>query len=137
MSDETAASPDWEAVDRDYLDGMKIVALCTRHAITKGQFDGHRRRVGLPMRNKAPVKRERLVGRIFWLVNHHIREMEKKTDAGGEIDVAVLNQLVGALGRLMRFESGSSKAQARRQHAADLLDIREKLVRRIEELKRN
>jgi hypothetical protein len=83
------------------------------------------------------VNREKLVGRIFWLINNQIAAMEKEIDDGKQADVALLNQLVGSLGRLIRFESTSPKTTKRQRRTADLKDIREKLVRRIEELKRN
>ncbi len=127
----------WDAVEADYLGGEKLTDVYERHGVTKGEFDHHRRQAGWPLRHKAPINREKLVGRIFWLVNHQIAKMEKIMDGGGEMDVAVLNQLVGALGRLMRFEAGSAKGQKAPRQTAELQDIREKLVRRIEELKRN
>lgn len=127
----------WDAVKEDYFGGEKLTDIYARHGCTKGEFDHHRRQAGWALRNHAPVNRERLVGRIFWLVNHHIAAMEKNMNAGSHTDVAVLNQLVGSLGRLIRVEAGSVKASAKRGRTADLQDIREKLVRRIEELKRN
>ena len=137
MDDEAAPAPDWEAVGRDYFNGVKMTDIYERHRITKGQFDAHRRRAGWAVRKKAPVNRERLVGRIFWLVNHQIATMEKQVDEGGQADAAVLNQLVGAIGRLMRFENASGKTAKPARETAELRDIRDKLVRRIEELKRN
>ena len=124
MDDEAAPAPDWEAVGRDYFNGVKMTAALMRRA-------------GWAVRNKAPVNRERLVGRIFWLVNHQIATMEKQVDEGGQADAAVLNQLVGAIGRLMRFENASGKTAKPARETAELRDIRDKLVRRIEELKRN
>jgi hypothetical protein len=128
----------WDAVKDDYFGGVKLRDIYRHHECTKGEFDHHRREANWPVRNKSPVNRERMVGRIFWLVNKHIAALEKNIDAGSHADVAVLNQLVGSLGRLIRFEAGSVKAASKRERGtSDLKDIREKLVRRIEELKRD
>ncbi len=88
------------------------------------------------MRNKAPVNRERLVGRLFHLINRQIARMEKSMDTNNSADVAMLNQLANTLGRLIRFEAGTTRIDRRARHTKDLVGIREKLVRRIEELKR-
>ena len=125
----------WDAVKIDYDAGEKMTDIYERHGTTKGEFDHHRREAGWELRNKSPVNREKLVGRIFWLINRHVAAMEKKV-AGDPADAALLNQVVGSLGRLIRFEAGSEKADKQR-HTAELEDIREKLVRRIEELKRS
>ena len=126
----------WDGVEMDYFGGEKLTDIYRRHDITKGEFDHHRREANWPLRNKAPVNRERLVGRLFWLINHHIRAIEKNVDKGIPADPALLNQLVGSLGRLLRFETNTKKSEASRE-TEELSDIREKLVRRIEELKRN
>lgn len=126
----------WAAVKEDYDGGLTLTAIYRRHGLTKGAFDYHRAHAGWANRNRSPVNRERLVGRIFALINKHLKAMEKKMDAGSHADVAVLNQLVGSLGRLIRFEAASAKASRVADPTADLEDIREKLVQRIEELKR-
>jgi hypothetical protein len=126
----------WEPVKEAYFGGERILDVCAHFGITKGEFDYYRRQAGWPMRNKAPVNRERLVGRIYWLMNKHIAAMERELDAGNQKDVAVLNQLVGSLSKLMRFEASARGDAKHAKAAGDLNDIREKLVRRIEELKR-
>ena len=125
----------WDAVKTDYDAGEKLIDIQERHGVTKGEFDHHRRQAGWELRNKAQVNREKLVGRIFRLINRHLEAMEKKMP-GDPADAALLNQLVGSLGKLIRFESGAPKADKKHRHTAELQDIREKLVRRIEELKR-
>ena len=125
----------WADVHMDYMGNEKMVDIYRRHDLTKGEFDYHRRIAGWPMRNKAPVNREKLVGRIFWLINHHIARLETNMESTSQADAALLNQLVGSLGRLIRFESGA--AAGKKRSSRDLQDIREKLVRRIEELKSN
>ena len=128
----------WEEVGKDYNDiGLKMADLLVRHELTKGEFDYHRELAGWPMRNRSPVNRDRLVGRIFSLINRHLAAMEKNMNPGSQTDVAVLNQLVGSLGRLIRFEAGSAKTGAPETRTTDLEDIREKLVQRIEDLKRS
>ncbi len=127
----------WDAVEIDYRGGSKLADLFERHGLTKGEFDHHRRTANWPVRNKAPINRDRLVGRIYWLINHHLRAMEKEVDEGRLADLRLLNQLVGSLGKLLRFETGSASAGTDKERTRDLRDMREKLVRRIEELKRD
>lgn len=139
MTDTPSERPPgfWEAVEKDYFNpAIKLVELLATHELTKGEFDYHRKLAGWPPRNKAPVNREKLVGRIFWLINQHLAAMETNMNAGSHTDVAVLNQLVGSLGRLIRFETGSRRAHKAANPTTDLENIREKLVQRIEELKR-
>ena len=127
----------WEPVKDAYFNGERVLDICAHHGITKGEFDYYRRQAGWPMRNKSPINRERLIGRVLWLVNKHVRAMEQRIgDAGNPADVALLNQLVGSLGRLVRVEASVEEAKTQKARSDDLTDIREKLVRRIEELKR-
>ena len=133
----------WDAVRADYDKGHKIGDICARHGISAGEFAYHRQQGGWPKRNRAPVNRERLVGRIVWLIDQQVRQMEAQmtnslgTEKPADVDVALLNQLVGSLGRLIRFEGGQpAKGRAPRE-TNDLQDIRQKLVQRIEELKRD
>jgi hypothetical protein len=135
MADDTPPSPDWEAVKDDYFGGLKLTELCARHACTRQQFEAYRKKAGWPMRNKVPVSREKLVGRILHLMNQHLNAMESNMKPGNHSDITILNQLASSLGRLIRLEGGAKTGP--RSEGRDLQDIREKLVRRIEELKRN
>lgn len=126
----------WDAVKTDYDAGEKLIDIYERHGVTKGEFDHHRREAGWELRNRSPVNREKLVGRIFRLINRHLKAMENNMP-GDLADAALLNQLVGSLSKLIRFENGSPKVDKQQRRTAELQDIREKLVRRIEELKRN
>jgi hypothetical protein len=127
----------WDAVHVDYSAGEKMGDIYTRHGCTKGEFDHHRQQAGWPMRHRAPVNRERLLARVLWLINRHLAAMEKNADPGAPADVAMLSQLMGSLERLSRLAGEMAPAGNRVSREAALKDIREKLVRRIEELKRD
>jgi hypothetical protein len=120
----------------DYEAGEKMLDIYARHQCTKGEFDHHRREAGWPMRNHAPVNRERMTGRILWLINRHLAAMERQIGAGSATDIAALSQLVAALLKLQRVEAESAAAAAEQLRDDDLQDIRDRLVRRVEELKR-
>jgi len=137
MTHEERTPEFWEAVKADYLGGTLLADLYKRYGLTKGAFDHFRDRARLPLRNKAPVNRDRLAGRLYWLINHHVATLELAAEQGQPIDPRLLAQLADALGKLLRFETGSASAGAGKERTRDIRDVREKLVRRIEELKRN
>ena len=73
-------------------------------------------------------------------MNHMVKKLEKDMKPNGAkpgaAEAQVLSRLVTALGRLMDLETAESRMVPDSQ-SRELLDIRDKLVRRIDELKRN
>lgn len=126
----------WNAVEIEYRGGTKLTEIYAHFELTKGEFDTRRDAGGWPRRNYAPVDQQRLIRRLFWLVNKHVIQMERNMVAGGDKDIAVLNQLVGTVGKLIRFELVTTPIGKRQNRTKSLAGIREKLVARIEELKR-
>ena len=127
----------WSAVEADYRSGMRLQDMYSKHDCTKAEFDRRRRVKEWPLRNEAPVNRQRLVTRLLRLVNRHVKQLEAKTIPGGEKDVALLHQLVATIGKLVRYEAAAAPIGKRRRKTKGLVGIREKLVQRIEELKRS
>jgi hypothetical protein len=88
----------------------------------------------------APPTRRSIIKRLLRLMNHMVMKLEndmKPADAkAGATEAAVLGRLVTALGKLMDLERAESRMVPESQNR-ELLDIRDKLVQRIDELKRN
>ncbi len=63
-------------------------------------------------------------------------DMKPANAKAGPAEAAVLGRLVTALGKLMDLEAAESRMVPDNQNR-ELLEIRDKLVRRIHELKRN
>lgn len=86
----------------------------------------------------APTRRS-IINKLLRLMNHMIMKLETEMKADGarpgDAETAVLGRLVTALGKLMDIEQSESRMVPEKQNRA-LLDIRDKLVRRIDELKR-
>jgi hypothetical protein len=125
----------WHAVGADYQAGMKLTDIYLKHDCTKAEFDRQRQRLGWPLRHAPPINRERMIARLLRLVLRHITQLEQGRP-GGEKDVALLHQLVATVARLVRTEAVTTPIGQRRRRTASLNGIREKLVARIEELKR-
>ena len=79
--------------------------------------------------------RRSMIVRMFRLMDKVMDHMEAKVSASSESDVDLLGKLVTTLGKLIEIDRTAGKLSAPRQ-AKEMLDIRDKLVQRIEELKR-
>jgi hypothetical protein len=88
----------------------------------------------------SPPTRRSIIKRLLRVMNHMVIKLEddmKAADArAGSAEAAVLGRLVNALGKLMDLDAAESRIVPNGQNG-ELLDIRDKLVRRIHELKRS
>jgi hypothetical protein len=86
-----------------------------------------------------PPTRRAILNRLMRLVSHMVRnlesEMKKEGATVGDKETAVLGQLVASMGKLIALETEEAGIKHAKQNS-ELLDIRDKLVRRIDELKR-
>jgi hypothetical protein len=80
-----------------------------------------------------------IIRRLLRVINHMVKKLEGEMALAstkvGTPEAAVLGRLVTALGKLIDLEAGESRKASESQNR-ELLDIRDKLVRRIDELKR-
>lgn len=125
----------WTEVEAAYRGPTLIKDLLVQFDITPAELKTARENGGWPLRNHAPVNQAKLIRRIFVLVNKQVIHMEKNM-APGDKDIATLNQLVGTVGKLIRFEHAAAPIGKRQRRTKSLAGIRDKLVQRIEELKR-
>jgi hypothetical protein len=126
----------WDAVGRDYYDtNLPILALCTKHDLTAAEFRRARDQLGWRRRHVPKISRSVLINRMFRLLDRGIKQLEDTMTTTGHQEVMVLNHLANTLGKLIEIEGSANKRATPRQ-TRDMHDIREKLVQRIEELKR-
>jgi hypothetical protein len=86
----------------------------------------------LPM---AATRRSMIV-RMFRLMDKIMDQMEQSTNPDTQRDADLMGKLVSTLGKLIEIDRTSGKLAAPRQ-TKDMLDIRDRLVQRIAELKRD
>ena len=79
--------------------------------------------------------RRTMVVRMFRLMDKVMDNMEANMSASTDNDVDLLGKLVTTLGKLIDIDRAAGKLAAPRQ-TKEMLDIRDKLVQRIAELKR-
>jgi hypothetical protein len=86
-----------------------------------------------------PPTRRAILNRLFRLVSHMVMNLETEMKADGakvgDKETAMLGQLVATMGRLIALETTEAGIKDAKRNS-ELLDIRDKLVRRIDELKR-
>ncbi len=80
--------------------------------------------------------RRSMIVRMFRLMDKVMDQMEQSVTVATEKDADLLGKLVTTLGKLIDIDKASGKLSAPRQ-TKEMLDIRDQLVRRIAELKRN
>lgn len=126
----------WAAVQIDYVANMPLTELCLKHAVTSDELSEARRRFG--WRRKRSVRqagRTMIIKRLFRLLDRQIEQMERDMKDTGEKEAAVLGRLVGTLGKLIEIDGAAGKI-AKQRTTKEMVEIRNKLIRRIEELKR-
>ena len=138
LNEGSPEQPDarWAAVQTDYVANMPAGELCLKHGVTSDQLEDARRRFHWRRRRLGrPVGRHSIIKRLFRLLDRQIAQMENEMTTTGEKEAAVLGRLVGTLGKLIEIEGAAGKTTKQRT-TKEMVDIRNKLIRRIEELKR-
>ena len=127
----------WDSVGKDYYGtNVTILALCQKYDLTIGEFNAAKAQLGWRRRKIKKVSRDLLISRLFRLLDQNIKQLEDQMTATGQKEVMVLNHLANTLGKLIEIETSAGKVGKPRQ-TKDMHDIRNRLVQRIEELKRN
>ncbi len=112
------------------------VAMATLKAVIKRQMWPPRRRSRL-------VDRPLIITRMFRVLEVQVvdlememAEMARGLKRSGEKEVVLLGKLAGNLDRLMDLDARAGEGRRTRQRSKQMLDIRNKLIERIEQLKR-
>lgn len=138
MTEGSPEQPDarWAAVGIDFVANLPLTEVCLKHGVTSDQLEDARRRFHWRRRRLGrPVGRHSIIKRLFRLLDRQIAHMEDEMKTTGEKEAAILGRLVGTLGKLIEMEGDAAKTTKRRT-TKEMVDIRDKLIRRIEELKR-
>ncbi len=126
-----------EAVRIDYrADEISLVAMQKKHHLTESRLKWMIEQQGWPRRSPKPLGRARIIARMFRLLEWQIDYLETNMKTTGEKEVTVLGRLAGTLGRLIDIENKAGKSKPSARQARDMLDIRNRLIKRIEQLKR-
>jgi hypothetical protein len=134
--DESIGPRSWADIREAYESGDGTIAeICQRFEVTKGAFEYRCRRDDWLMRSERdPSARSLLLGRIFKVLDQHITRLERLSmDEQDGKEVGLLSVAVRTfekLDELNRGDPGNAPKQKK-----DMRDLRDKLARRIDQLK--
>jgi hypothetical protein len=129
-----AREVNWDIVALDYRYGhITKPAICRKHGITLGELN-LRASTHKWVTDRTPdTDREILIGMMFGVIETQIGRLETSdVTAGNEKEVAVLGRLATTLEKLIDIED---KGRPVSGHGENMKDLRNKLARRIEQLK--
>jgi hypothetical protein len=127
--------PNWDLVAVDYFyDHITIQALCRKHRITRGELLYRAMRHRWKTVRGNYTDRGILIGMMLGVLELQIGHLEEvEMTKTGEKEVAVLGKLATTLEKLIDIEDKSRRPAGTGEN---MQDIRNKLARRIENLKR-
>jgi hypothetical protein len=131
----------WDGVHKDYAAGvLSLHAIYEKHGLTQGRFNYAKKQYGWKRRYSSAVSRKTIINSLFRLIDGMTSNLEiQMSNNEGVVsdkEVGVLGQLVNMMGKLIDIEGSSSPKRTTRE-TKQMSSIREKLVERIAELKRN
>jgi hypothetical protein len=127
--------PNWDLIAVDYLyEHITIQALCRKHRITRGELLYRATRHKWKTLRGSYTDRGILIGMMLGVLELQIGHLEEvQMTKTGEKEVAVLGKLATTLEKLIDIEDKSRRPAGTGE---DMQEIRNKLARRIENLKR-
>lgn len=131
--------PDWEKIRAEYEGtAVRLAQILARHGITRRQFDTEWQERGWPRRSRSarPGRRD-LVARLTALLERQIGALEKEMGVNTDKEVAILGNLTKNLEKLMDLDRKQKDTEAKVSRRADIDLLRQRLSRRIEQLKNN
>lgn len=129
--------PDWDAVRADYAQPqMRVAVILEKHGISQRQFYVQRQKLGWPLRNpRSGVGRDDLVSRLFGLLERQIARLERDMPESTDKEVAILGNLTRNLEKLVELDKKQKDQSADAQSRADIDHLRQRLSRRIGQLR--
>lgn len=141
---DAADGPDWGAVRADYeARAMTLTEIAAKHRITQGQLGARRNAEGWPRRTGTKETRAVAIEvRILRLIDRQLarleREFEDKTMSSNEM--RLIEAMTKTMDHLIAKESSKTKAMEGKiekpKMDGQLMGIRDKLIKRMEELNR-
>lgn len=127
----------WAAVRPEYEDTDEPVALiCARLEITQYALKKAVDVLGWRKRRPARADRRDIIMRLFRLLDTQIRILETNMTKAGEAEANVIGKLVASLDKLIALKKASDPAPRRSRAAREMSDIKQRLIERIDQLKR-
>lgn len=135
----------WQRVRADYDAGMTHQALIAKHGIAKSTLTGRiRRDLWPPRRRSSSVDRPTIITRMFRVLEKQVMDLEmemtemtRASRRSGGKEVVLLGKLATTLDKLMDLDGRAGEGRRTRQRTKEMQDIRNKLIERIEQLKRD
>ena len=128
---------DWAAVRRAYEtnDGT-IKQICTRFRITKGAFENrYRRERWLSRQAMARDPKGKTLAQLFGLLDRQVCKLANEAGATlGDKEAQQLSELIKNYDKLAVIERAAGKVE--HSENKDMLDLRDKLAKRIDQFKR-
>lgn len=125
----------WDEVRAEYEGRLFLPEIiCRRHGITPAQLRYRREVEGWLSANARVVRQGDLVARMLKVLDKQIRQLEKAVDEPIDKQANVLSTQVKTLEKLIGM--GAARPNAEPASKKDDADLRDKLVKRIEQYKR-
>ena len=136
---------DWPGVRADYDAGMLLADIYARHRISSSQLSARINRELWPRRNRSRVvDRPMIITRMYRVLERQVMDLEmemadmtKTAKRSGDREVVLLGKLASNLDKLMDLDVRAGEGRRTRQRTRDMQDIRQQLIARIEQLKRD
>ncbi|GHA29394.1 hypothetical protein GCM10007989_26220 [Devosia pacifica] len=138
--EDVAAEHDWAAIKADYLEGrVPSKVLFERYGITEAQLRYRRERECWPLRPRG-YRPDTMVRRLFVLFDQQVQNLEdhmqrEKLTGSDDKQVALLGTMAKTLEKLLDLET-RQKPQASAATKAEIKDLRDKLAKRLEQLRK-
>lgn len=148
-ANEAAADADrakWALIRIEYESGQGTQAsICLKHGITQSQLNWRIKRDLWVRRYRSKVvDRAQIIVRMFRLLERQVmdfetemNEMSRTERRSGEKEAALLGKLAGNLEKLAALDLRMTAKEPGRRQTRQMQDIRNKLIERIEQLKRD
>lgn len=119
--------------------------LCEMHGVTPSALKWRiKRDLWSPRYRSRVVDRPQIIARMFRVLELQVKsleteldDMERRAGRSGDNEASLLGKLAGTLDKLIALDAKAANKPVSRQRTKRMEDIRQKLVERIEQLKRS
>ena len=138
--DDEAASLDgpairWDRVRDEYEGRLFVPAMiCKRHGISPAQLRYRREMEGWLSARARVVRQDDLVARMLKVLDKQVRRLEMAKDEPFDKQASVLSTQVKTLDKLI--ELGAAQRNVEPASKLDIVDLRNKVMKRIEQFNR-
>jgi hypothetical protein len=135
----------WARVRADYDLKLSHRKLAEKHGVPISTLkDKIKQELWPPRRRSRLVDRPVIITRMFRVLELQVKDLEtemaemaRNAKRSGEKEVALLGKMAVNLDKLMELDRAAGEGRRTRQRTKDMQDIRNRLIERIEQLKRD